>query len=248
MATGVVAPFVIGHFGAKGPLTGQPAYMPVLTASRIRDTALSYINQAFYAWPGGGDAVAGWFTPLRLALFLAGTYALAWLLRSRAMQYGWWLALIDAVPLLITTPRPGYVLYLPLLGCAIYGSVLLIKLRNLGAGKLEAPVRAAFFIAVTVAFVWMHLELRHRVVSQGPGGVYHMRSMAAAMADSVPKGSRILLLGMPLDESTWQQFFRLSYRDNSLVIESRPRSTARDSYQFIFEWRENAVAPIERDR
>jgi len=244
----LVALFLAGHLAIRGPLSNHPAYTPVFTVSRIRDTALSYVNQVFYAWPGGGDGVVGWFTPLRLALLLAGTYAAARWLRSKPMEFGWWLAALGVSPLLLSTPRPGYALYLPMLGLALYAAVLLIELRARLAGELELPVRAAFCLAVAVALVWVHLTCRQRVISTGPGGETQMRAIASELlrrAPAIRKGSRILFLDTPFEEHTLMEFTHLLYHDRTLQVRAGSGGSLLSDYDYAFEWRDGGLRAIK---
>jgi hypothetical protein len=86
----------------------------------------------------------------------------AFALRSRAMKFGLGFLVVSLVPVCLIHPRGGYMLYLPMVGWALYITSLfgrltrsLVRLREFQAST-SAAIRYLAFGAAIVLTVWLH--------------------------------------------------------------------------------------------
>jgi hypothetical protein len=149
-AAALVVPTIAVKVLTHNPLGDDPRYAAHSLRATL-DTACAYQNFLLY-----GDLYGGRLTaPGLLALWAAMAVA-AVALRSRPMKFGLCFLIGSVLPVCLFDPRGGYVLYIPLIGWALYAGALFSRL--LDGLVLLAPTRWGAAVkfatpAVSVALV-----------------------------------------------------------------------------------------------
>jgi hypothetical protein len=169
------------------------------------------------------------------------------------MFFGVLFFLITLLPMSFVELRPGYVLYIPSMGIALYVGCLFAltyaRVRALVMPRFRFLVNA-FVIASYIAGVGaLHRSeareiRRHRIA---PGGQQEIRITAneiSRLRPSLPTGSRVLLVNSPFGEDKYRGKFVLSlrYHVRDLTVESRrwdpvssPLRTDEFDYAFVYD-------------
>jgi hypothetical protein len=191
-------------------------------------------------------------------VLLLGTclFAIAWRARSRALRFAWLFVLVSPLPIAFVLPRGAAQYYIPLFGWALYGAALVIgagdvlfrrwpALNTLPALRLR---NAALVLAVALALIPFHQTAGF----DGPVSVTvageENRSMVQQLHRLQPRlfpGARLLFLNdpIPADWENMSFMVRLSYRDNSLIVNRAKRMTQEltseqlASYNHVFDYR-----------
>ncbi|HEU0119911.1 MAG TPA: glycosyltransferase family 39 protein [Bryobacteraceae bacterium] len=219
--------FAAQRFLIPGPLTGHPAYTPVLTMDRLLENITVYTNMLFsfqipfHAWSA--------------AVFWLSLFALAAVFRCRRMLLGllfFWFAL---GPMLTATPRhAGYVFYVPFAGLALAVGALAIRLRALAPPvRFVRPAMAAAFLLLVV---FVHLKQRKAAFARGehPAGMPVIRELAMVRLP-LAQGQRVLLLNSPGIGYSYLGTFTLSltHRVRDLTVDERPAGSPQDGYDHV---------------
>ncbi|HVW08470.1 MAG TPA: hypothetical protein VHC90_07810 [Bryobacteraceae bacterium] len=112
----IVAALVTGRIPRTPDLAGNGAYHAHLDLSVWLTHVASYFGLLLYREVAFNAEAAG--------IVLLAMLALAVLLRSRAMIFGWLFFVVAVTPVALIPQRPGYVLYVPLLGLGLWGASL----------------------------------------------------------------------------------------------------------------------------
>ena len=259
--------FIAAVFGAakmlaKNPFTGQPAYTPVLTVSRYLLTANAYMGEVFYHRP--------WFTSMRTILIYIAAISLGLVMRRRVMVFAALFLLLTALPVAFIPPRGGYVLYIPMVGWALYAATLVSSLRRrfltrafirgLASTSLKARKRAslaiqfAVFILCTVLLIKIHRSGHRGVNSSDIGANRTLRSAFAQISKMypvLPRDTSILFLNdpFPRNDFTMLYLIQLGYNDHSLAV-IRKKNFAPgwhenySDYDLIFEFADGRFQEI----
>ena len=223
----VVLIYMPSKFGAGG-VAQNTAYIPQYTWGRwIADTG-NHLGFLLYRDNPSGPLGITPLTAMGVGIFFAILIAGAVWMRSRAAWFGLFYFVITLLPVSFIPPRLGFVLYLPLLGMALYVAVALMRfkgaLSKLFSDALGQPVPATtaavvFFIATALAV----FAVDYRNWKPAPNGKNSpYRTTMAALSRSyptLPRGARLLFVHSPLD-TNWDLVFLLRnyYHDASLEI------------------------------
>jgi hypothetical protein len=236
--------FVVGRASGSG-LQANSAYQPVFSWDRLMATSRPFLGEVLFL----PDTIS---TGAVLLIWLV-LFAIAWATKSRALKFAWLFLMLSVIPIAFIQPRGAAQYYIPLFGWVLYASTALVQgtqhlLAKLPRATQFAPVRAAaLFLGLAAAMYFLNArtgwanvttvseegELSRSVVGQ----VHRLRP-------ALRPGSRILFLNDPFDLSHQMMFLmRLSYRDNSLDIDSArfmkppPDAAGIASYDYVFDHR-----------
>lgn len=191
-----------GLLAHAGPMFHDSAYRPHFTGAMYLDTSAVHLTSLFYrSW---------FFTGAQAIAVLAGTLALALLLRQRVMIFGWLFYNAALLPLSFVMARhDGYVLYVPYMGAVLY----LAGLAQAAARPMPwrwAPAAVCLLLAVPITWCQVTQSLDQRRGGFGPGGQWLVRELAmtAALPGS-PRRDRVILVDDPWGDERWQSMFIL---------------------------------------
>jgi hypothetical protein len=232
--------------GAKlltvNPLGKDPRYHvhsfgSVIDAMRGYQSALVYL-----------DLYRGGLSTVGLLLLWTGLATLAVAFRSRAMKFGLCLIITTSAPILVIEPRGGYMLYLPLMGWALFfgscfaevGDCLIVPTAPEGL----RIVRLACVILAGTAIVYGHAALLAPLIPQIHREHEGARRIVAQLRELHPRldsDSFLLLKNDPLPPGWGLAFFtQLAYANPDILLERTsmmdrpPTPTEITLYDHIF--------------
>jgi len=221
---------VFGH----NVMSDNPLYQPTLSPIYYLRSCARYQGMLFYS--------AGLFSvPGLLGLWAAMALLAAWL-RSRAMVFGLCFWIVTLVPVGVLPGRSGFVLYIPMLGMALYGGVLLARVSAALRHAFVRPAPQVLVFGLTMAgLAWAH-ESRRAVVlpgllrasQDGRGVVTEVKRLYPTM----PGKAQILFVDDPFAGDQWFLPFSLQllYNDAGIRVDSaRNRPHAR-AYTHVFSY------------
>jgi hypothetical protein len=241
--TGVLTTaFVIGRGLGGGSLLNNPAYRPIFTWARFMQTSQHFTRELLFLHetPPAAAVLAVW------ALLLC----LAWLSKSRVLQFAWAFIMFSPIPVAFILPRGAPQYYIPYFGWALYaGAGLTLASRRLlqGAPETAQWTRAIALFSVAMAIMYslnqrVHWRNLPSVALEGE----EIRAITAQLhrlRPSLRHGSRVLFLDDPIEDGYQMMFLmRLSYHDNDLVIDrvrfmaQPPKPQQMAAYDYLFDY------------
>ena len=229
----------------RNVMSDNPLYQPTLSLSYYLRSCARYQGMLFYS--------PDLFSVPGLLCLWAAMALLAAVLRSRAMLFGLCFWIVTLVPVGVLPPRSGFVLYIPMLGMALYAGVLIAHLSAVLPRRQPALVRLApqvLVFGLTMALLaWAH-ESRRAVVlpdllrldQDWRGVVTEVRRLHPAM----PPHAQILFVDDPFVGDQWFLPFalQLSYNDAGIRVDSaRNRPHAR-AYTYVFSYLGGKLAEL----
>jgi hypothetical protein len=168
-------------------------------------------------------------TALNLILLWIGMAALANALRSRAMKFGLAFLIVSLLPVCLIVPRNGYMVYIPLLGWALYIGALFQCVCDavLRRYRLRPRMGAAVTLSALAAVAMPIAHLNAEQLA-GPSNGYRqdgddMRRMVERLRKvhpRLPHGSSLLVVDDPLPDGYFLLFMaQLAYADPSLRLD-----------------------------
>jgi hypothetical protein len=202
---------------------GVQTYDRVFTLERYLSTMTPLISQLFWL----RDHALG---PAAAMAILAGMFALALAMRNRVMMLGAAILVLAALPINFIEYRGFFVMYIPLIGFALYASAGLMA----AAGR-RVPYAAVFMMAVAALFLvdrWNHMwnfgipDVNQLRIEAMRGDLTHF---------AVPKGGRVLLLRQAFDPGNYDALFvfRLRYRDPEIAVDI---AKASGKYDLVLDY------------
>jgi hypothetical protein len=226
----------------SNPLSGDPRYAAhtlggAISAYRGYQSALLY-----------GNLYQG-MTALNLIVLWISMAALALALRSRAMKFGLAFLIVSMLPVCLIVPRTGYMIYIPLLGWALYIGALFQQVWDALILRYRPRLRAgmavsfAAFTAVTAGIMHFHAE-RMAAPSddfhQDQANMRRMIERLRRMHPQLPRGSSLLVADDPVRDGYCLLFLtQLAYADPSLRLDrvnmmtKPPTGDALISYDYV---------------
>ena len=197
-----------------------------------------------------------WYVPGRiavmgmLAMWTGMALGAAWL-RSRAMAFGLLFWIVAVSPVALIPARGGFVLYLPMLGLALYAGVLLVHVRQavtagrIGTPRLVAQVCLFGLLAVGLGAAHarnraeyaetMHVQLETRDL------VVQLRRMHPALSPD----ARVLFVEDPFADEWFLGFlFRLLYDAPGIWVDSAGSRPHIRSYAYVFRYADGKLEEL----
>lgn len=217
----LVAPTIAVKILTHNPLSedtryGAPTFRGLLRGMRAYQSFLLYRGLS----PGG-------LSTLRWLALWAVMWVAAIALRSRPMKFGLGFLMVSLVPIALIGVRSGYMVYIPLMGWALYVGALLQRLSesiSLSAPpRFQAAIRFCLLAAAAALIVNTHtVELAHsrayfeRYQSDNRRVVERLRQVHPRL----PVTASLLLVDDPLPPSFELLFLtRLAYADPALEVD-----------------------------
>jgi hypothetical protein len=219
----LVAPTIAVKVLTHNPLTDDSSYSHHSLRAAVENMR-GFHNFLLYGdIHGGGLSIPG-----LLALW-AAMGAAAILLRSRPMKFGLLFLVGSLLPVCLIDRRSGYMLYIPLMGWALYAGCLFQRLRD-GLMRLASlrpraatAVQVATFAAAVVLIVNAHAARFATYSASLQHDQNDMRRVIERLRKvhpQLPRGSSLLLVDDPLPAGFALVFTaRLSYGDPTLEVD-----------------------------
>lgn len=193
-----------------------------LTAAQYFSTTTPLVSQLFFLHEntlGAAEAIA----------IFAAALALGLALRDRALLLGAAIAILTPLPVNFITYRGFFVMYLPLVGWALFFSVLLMRFAKLV--PLKIPRNAALFLTVALSLFMIEANdrtWRFDFPRPDEARIHRLRKDTAILHESSPKPHRVLFLKQALDPDGYVPLYvvRLLFRDPEIVVDVAGSSRA----------------------
>ncbi len=240
---GIVAALVFGRIPRTPDLAGTAAYHPHLDFSVWLTHIGAYFSLLVYQRVTFSAAAAG--------IVLGAMAALAILLRNRAMIFGWLFFVVSVTPVALIEQRPGYVLYLPLLGLGLWAASLVPLLSVTDKDGLSVRQAAA---AGAVAIVVLSIHAMHwpaaAEVRESPE--WRLSNAMRLSYPSMKPAARILFANdFPTDNGYDSLFnLRLLYHDPQIEVARLKGSPEQQpdggTYDYVFTTIWDTYAELDR--
>ena len=161
--------FARGKLSEPSVFAQHSAYTPLVSWKRYFETSSHYLDQLFYR--------IEWFDATKTVLFWLVLFTIAWVTRNVHLKFSALFLFVSILPVSFIPPRAGFVLYIPMVGWALYGAAVLATTRNyvferlrrrlkagwrsygrfVGSGKLPVgPSQVALFLGVALILAPAH--------------------------------------------------------------------------------------------
>jgi hypothetical protein len=211
--------YVLGKMLGPDSLAAMEAYRPVYTLGRFLETSRTYAGDLFLAQP---------FHTANTILFWVGLFALAGVLRRRAMLFGAAFAFLAFLPLNFVPARDPFVLYIPLPGFAIYAADLIAAVTGFIAARLRLreelrlQVAALVFAACLLGLGFVHVPRTREGAATTISAedlTWRVLQQFERVHPRARPGSRVLLVDSPI-ANDWDIYFiaKLYFRDPALKV------------------------------
>ena len=187
---------------------GVHDYDQIFTVDRYFTTMAPLTSQLFYLREQALGRVA-------LVLAIAAFFAIGALARNKAMLLGAAILVLAALPINFIVYRGFFVMYIPLIGWALWAS----------AGMMTARKRVPFAVLLVTAAVVIYIaQQRNHVWSFASVDVnqQRIRLMRHDMETlAIPKAGRVLLLHQPFEPGNYDALFliRLAKHDPEITVD-----------------------------
>jgi hypothetical protein len=245
-ASALTALDLYGKLFGPEPLIAAAAYRPVFALHRARDFQRLSLGDLLFGWSSGWGGI--------LLLWAALAY-LAWRRDRPALRFLWWFMVLTPLPIEFLVGRGQACLYIPLVGWAVFASVILVDLAGALARVLEREPfgrrlgrsgLVAVLIAVAV-FFWARQNRQYKRTNAEPAMAslgqedWDVIQQFRAVNPQVRPGSKVAFLDDPFH--SWDMLFvaELWFRDRTLDIHVQrhgpltPRELAQQDYIFTFD-------------
>jgi hypothetical protein len=246
LAAALTALDIYGKLVGPDALVNAEAYRPVFVLRRVRDFQRMSLGDLLFGWG------SGWGGILLLWALLA---YLAWRRDRPALGFLWWFMVLTPLPIEFLIGKSQACLYVPMVGWAIFGAVILADLIGVLATVLEGEPfgrrlgrRGLIAVLLTLAvFFWARLNQQHKQVYAKPvmeslgHESWDVIQQFRAVNPRVRPGSKVAFLDDPFH--SWDMLFvaELWFRDRTLDIHVQRHGPltheelARKDYIFTFD-------------
>jgi hypothetical protein len=261
----IVLLYAFGRVLAPEGISRQGGYHPVISLAQYLTTTGGYLGQLFNA--------RQWFSSYKVIAFLLAGLALMW--RSKAGLYGWFLFAAGILPMAFIPLRGVTAIYIPHAGLAIWGAVMLVRLRDgvLGVARriskrAEPGIGTVFglydrkafvmFVALAVVLFRVHTKY-HTTLEPWLREQTQIRSFLEQwrqLHPSIPKGGRVLILKDPFGGFNWASIFigHFIYREIIVIdrlpsMKQRPEAKSMPEYTHVLTYEDGQLrdaTPEER--
>lgn len=226
---GIAAAFFIGRIRGTEDLAANTAYQPHSSFGFWLTNVTRYLSELSYH--------AIHFTRVGAVVLLAAMFALAALLRNRAMLFGWLFFVVALTPVALISSRPGYVLYVPYSGLGLYAAALI------GVPVLNTRARTAILVIATGLITWFHASHWPSpwVVKDSPQ--WRLTDKMRRDYPSLERGAKFLFADDYSPGNNYDTLFnlRLMYRDPTIEVarlhgpeDQRPDLNRLFGYDHVF--------------
>jgi hypothetical protein len=223
--------------GAGTAFTGNPEYAMHISVHQFFVTTRLFLADLFVLRPGT-------FNTTNVVLVFAAVWAIAIISRRRDLLLCAFIITVTPLPINFITPRGLFVMYLPLIGWAMFAAIGAVAGRDwllkriwhrpaLPHGTWEPERMGLFLITLYVLFnVQSHDQQRSFLDPDGPQiRIRSLNESLARMHLPVPRGGSVLFVS---DEfRTYDRYMplfvvRLFYHDPKLTVDLEPGDRAYD--------------------
>jgi len=224
-----------------------PDYGVHVNLHQFLSTARPLTAELFYL-PGGA------FNTFDTVLVFTAIWGIALAFRSKPLLFAAAFATFSPLPVNFITYRGFFVMYLPLVGWAMYFAVAIVQGRDwvvqqiwkrpaLSADGWE-PERISLFLFTTLALFLVQSGDAVRSFDQVDRRAENLARAFEQFAPHFSPGGRILLLHAPYPSNVYDPLFiaRLAYRDLAIEVDREERRPG-ETYALILDYQDGHYVP-----
>jgi len=237
---------VFGKVFGPDALVNAEAYHPVFTLRRMRDFQRLSLGDLLFGWGSGWGGI--------LLLWAVLAY-LAWRRDRPVLRFLWWFMLLTPLPIEFLVGKSQACLYIPMVGWAIFGAVVLVDLAEALARVLERDPWGrklghggvvALLVAIGI-FVWGRQNREYKrthaipVMESLGHESWDVIQQFRALNPRVRPGSKLAFLDDPFHSWDMLLLAEVWFRDRTLDIHVArhgpltPEELAKMDYVFTFQ-------------
>jgi hypothetical protein len=226
----------------RNVMSDNPLYRPALSLSYYLSSCARYQGMLFYC-PNLFSV------PGSLCLWAAMALLAVWL-RSRPMVFGLCFWIVTLVPVGVLPARSGFVLYIPMLGMALYGGVLLARISALLRPVLVLPLPQVLIFGLTMAgLAWAHESRRAVILPNLLKADRDWRGVVTAvkrLCPTMPPKAQILFVDDPFAGDQWYLPFALQllYNDAGIRVDSARNHPHARAYSRVFSYLDGKLVEL----
>jgi len=233
--------YVIGKLTGPGSLIENPAYSLTISPARFLHAFHLYLNPLLYQEYRFHDS--------NTVQLLIAMLALAIVLRSRVLMFGWFWLVLTTLPVAFINHYAGFFEYLPAVGWALYAATLLVMTRRTlmrwlpQSRTLLRACQFTLFVGVAAFLAPLHARESRKTLQIFMSAQPPSREIAQDLARLQPTlrhGARLLFVDDPFPTDSYFLLFvtRLYYRDMTIQADRTRLKAASPSeyshYDVIF--------------
>ena len=216
---------------AASSFHGIPDYRVIISAQRYFETSAPLVSQMFFLHEDAFNATG-------VVAVFALMWAAAIALRNKAMMLGAAMIILAPLPINFIAYRGFFVMYLPMLGWALYAAASLVGLKNWIAVRIPRVRHLDAALFLTTAVLLFVIERQDAVWSFDAIDVNQvlirgMRQDLSGIRPAIPKNGRVLFLKQAFDPDSYNPLYvvRLLYRSDAIVVDCAQSSRAPSPIQ-----------------
>jgi len=210
---------IVGKYRGPEHMTANPAYLPDISVRNYFDAFQIYSGKLFFR--------EEWFDlrkGLALLVLLAG---IAWLLKAPHLKLSFVIITCGILPVAFITHRGAFVLYMPMVGWAMYGATILVGARDAVLPSKPFVSQVVLFLAVMLLLGWIQRS-RHdpKWLASSKDKIELIAESMRRVNPTLPKGAKVLFLNDPFEiDESWQMkgLLQLVYNDHDLDVQTLKR-------------------------
>ena len=144
----ITALSIVGKYRGPERMTLNPAYHPDISVRNYFDAFQVYSGKLFFH--------ELWFDMRKGLVLLLLLAAVAWISKAPHLKLSFVIITCGILPVAFITQRGAFVLYMPMVGWAMYGATILVWARDaVLPRKFLAASQVGLFLAVLLWFGWV---------------------------------------------------------------------------------------------
>jgi hypothetical protein len=198
---------------------GIPDYALIISVQRYFETTVPLVSQVFFL---PEDA----FNAAEVVTLFALMWTAALALRNRSLMLGAAIVILAPLPINFITYRGFFVMYLPMLGWALYVATALVGAKDWIAARWPRVAHLDAALLLATAAVLFVIESRDDVWNFGIVDVKQtlirgMREDLARIRPVMPKHGRVLFLQHAFEPDSYDPLYvvRLLYHDDGIAVD-----------------------------
>jgi len=237
---------IVGKYRGPDHMTLNPAYHPHISLRNYLNAFQIYSAKLFFR--------EGWFTFGKGLALLLSLVAIAWLLKAPHLKLSFVIITCGILPVAFITERGAFVLYMPMVGWAMYGATILIRARDAVLPKTPLLAQAALFLAVMLWLGWVQRSHHESTWLANPNDkIQLVAEQMRRLNPTLPKASKILFLNDPFDiDEAWQMkgVLQLCYNDHDLDVQTlkrmnpAPNEAEVASFGYVFDYKNPDIVRV----
>ena len=189
-----------------------------------------------------------------LALLLL-LLAIAWILKAPHLKLSFVIITCGILPVAFITQRGAFVLYMPMVGWAMYGATILVRARDAVLPRKPLLAQAVLFLAVMLWLGWVQRSRHESTWLSNPNDKIQLSAdQMGRLNPTLPKAAKVMFLNDPFEmDEAWQMkgLLQLCYNDHDLDVQTlkrmnpAPNEAEMATFGFVFDYTNSGIVRVK---